>query len=121
MCALGLSLVAAAIPTQEAMFFILSIGLFNGVMWPIIFDLGLRGMGRKMPFASGLMITGIIGAAIAFAIAGSIYVPAEEGLKKHDASMNIIILIASVCYVYIIFYALRGYRYNMKEKILSNE
>lgn len=121
LCALGLSLVAGVIPTQEAMFFILAIGLFNGVMWPIIFDLAVRGLGRRMPFASGLMITGIIGAAIAFGIAGAIYVPAAEGLKKHDASMNNIIFIAAICYAFIVFYAIRGHKYKMKEKILSNE
>ena len=47
-----------------AMFTILSVGLFNSIMFPTIFTLSLEGLDDLKPQASGLLCTMIVGGAI---------------------------------------------------------
>ena len=108
--ALICTVLSMIIPTQEAMFFILAIGLFNGPMWPAIFDLGVRNTGKKMPYASGILVMGIIGAAIAIYLFQAIYVPIEIDLKSHQSSLKTALIPVIICYTYIIYYAVSGYK-----------
>ena len=50
----------------------LAAGLFHSVMWPLIFNLGLQKLGRHTKAATGIINTGVIGAAILMPIMGSI-------------------------------------------------
>lgn len=50
----------------------LAAGLFHSVMWPLIFNLGLQELGPHTKAASGVINTGVIGAAILMPIMGSI-------------------------------------------------
>ena len=45
------------------MFMILGVGLFNSVMWPTIFELGVHGLGKFTAYASSVLIMGIVGGA----------------------------------------------------------
>ena len=50
----------------------LAAGLFHSVMWPLIFNLGLMHLGRHTKAASGIINTGVIGAAILMPIMGAV-------------------------------------------------
>ena len=50
----------------------LAAGLFHSVMWPLIFNLGLMHLGRHTKAASGVINTGVIGAAILMPIMGAV-------------------------------------------------
>lgn len=50
----------------------LAAGLFHSVMWPLIFNLGLQELGPHTKAASGVINTGVIGAAILMPIMGLI-------------------------------------------------
>ena len=50
----------------------LAAGLFHSVMWPLIFNLGLQERGPHTKAASGVINTGVIGAAILMPLMGAI-------------------------------------------------
>ena len=50
----------------------LAAGLFHSVMWPLIFNLGLQELGPHTRAASGVINTGVIGAAILMPLMGAI-------------------------------------------------
>ena len=90
-----------------ALFAIISIGLFNSIMWPVIFNLGIHGMGKRTEMASSLLIMGIIGGAV---------VPlAIKYVGDHFGAMHYALFIPLFCYIFIGFYAIAGYKYKMKE------
>ena len=50
----------------------LAAGLFHSVMWPLIFNLGLQELGPHTKAATGVINTGVIGAAILMPLMGSL-------------------------------------------------
>ena len=50
----------------------LAAGLFHSVMWPLIFNLGLQDLGPHTKAATGVINTGVIGAAILTPLMGII-------------------------------------------------
>jgi FHS family L-fucose permease-like MFS transporter len=98
---------AAVSDGYGALFAIISIGLFNSIMWPVIFNLGIHGMGKHTQMASSLLIMGIIGgAAVPLAI---------QKVGEHFDGMHYALFIPLLCYVFIAFYAVVGHKYKMKE------
>lgn len=53
-------------------YLMLAAGLFHSVMWPLIFNLGLMHLGRHTKAASGIINTGVIGAAVLMPIMGAV-------------------------------------------------
>ncbi len=86
--------------------FVAALGFANAMMWPAIFPLAIKGLGRFTETGSALLIMGISGGAIipqAFAI-----------LKQHYDFQAVFALLMVPCYLYILFFALRGHRAGMK-------
>lgn len=82
--------------------FVAALGFANAMMWPAIFPLAIRGLGRFTETGSALLIMGIAGGAIIpqlFAI-----------LKQHHNFQLVFVLLAVPCYLYILFFAVRGHR-----------
>ena len=95
------ALVALAVFTdgQVAMWSILFVGLFNSIMFPTIFSLGLKGLGQHTSQGSGILCLAIVGGAI---------VPLLQGVLADTYGVQPAFLIAIACYVYIVFYGLKG-------------
>jgi glucose/galactose transporter len=101
---LGLAFVAAAFFTRGyvSVGFVAMLGFANAMMWPAIFPLAIRGLGRLTETGSALLIMGIAGGAIipqAFAV-----------LKQHYGFQGVFALLMAPCYLYIFYFAWRGYR-----------
>ncbi len=82
--------------------FVAALGFANAMMWPAIFPLAIKGLGRFTETGSALLIMGIAGGAIIpqlFAV-----------LKQHYDFQLVFLALATTCYAYILFYALRGHR-----------
>jgi len=82
--------------------FVAALGFANAMMWPAIFPLAIRGLGRFTETGSALLIMGIAGGAIipqAFAV-----------LKQHFDFQWVFAALMVPCYLYIFYYALRGHR-----------
>lgn len=86
-----------------AMWSILSVGLFNSIMFPTIFTLALDGLGELKPKASGLLCTAIFGGAIISPI---------YGLLTDNIGFKMAYIFIIVCYGYILWF---GYRNSKKQ------
>jgi len=84
-----------------AMWAIVSCGLFNSIMWPCIFPLSLEGLGRFTSQGSGILVTMVVGGAI---------IPEVQGILADKFGYQPSFVIVLFCYLYILFFALRGYR-----------
>lgn len=81
--------------------FIAALGLANALMWPAIFPLAIAGLGRFTETGSALLIMGIAGGALIPSLFAK--------LKDHYDFQLVFLAIAAPCYLYILFYALKGY------------
>ena len=73
--ALGALCIAGSLLTSSSMvgiYLMLAAGLFHSVMWPLVFNLGLQKLGRHTKAASGVINTGVIGAAILMPVMGAV-------------------------------------------------
>jgi len=86
-----------------AMWSILAVGLFNSVMFPSIFSLGLAELGPLTGNGSGILNMAIVGGAILPLIQGAI----ADQIGIHHA-----FFVPVICYLYILFYALSGSKPN---------
>jgi glucose/galactose transporter len=78
---------------------IAALGFANAVMWPAIFPLAIRGLGRFTQTGSAFLIMGIAGGAILPQIYGLL-----EASMGYQAAFQIVML---PCYAYILYYAER--------------
>ena len=82
--------------------FVAALGFANAMMWPAIFPLAIAGLGRLTETGSALLVMGIAGGAI---------VPQTFALlREHHDFQLVFVSIMLPCYLYILFYALRGHR-----------
>jgi len=98
--ALVLALVAITMHGRLAMWSLIGVGLFHSVMFPTIFTLGIKGLGPLTEEGSGLLIMAIAGGALS----------ALQGVLADHVGLQLSYLLPSGCYVYVLFYALRGSR-----------
>ncbi len=100
--AVVLSLAAYGTSGYTSVAFIASLGFANAMMWPAIFPLAIRGLGRHTETGSALLI---------MAIAGGALLPyAFAHLKQHIDFQQAYLVIAEPAYLYILYYGLRGCR-----------
>ncbi|KJJ17905.1 MULTISPECIES: sugar MFS transporter [unclassified Neisseria] len=84
-----------------AMWSLLAIGFFNSIMFPTIFSLATKNLGKFTNSASGILCTAIVGGAL---------IPVLQGKIADDFGMMISYVAPAVCYLYIVFFALKGYK-----------
>ncbi len=84
-----------------AIWSILLVGLFNSVMFPSIFTLGIEGLGPLTGKGSGILVAAIVGGAI---------VPELEGGLADKIGIHHAFIIPVLCYIYIAYYGFRGSR-----------
>src|ERR1700739_280471 len=82
-----------------AMWSMLSVGLFNSIMFPTIFSLGVAELGPLTGIGSGVLNMAIVGAAIA---------PVPQGFFADHVSIHHGFILPVICYLYILFYARNG-------------
>ena len=88
-------LLSVVLPGMVGIWCMIAAGLFHSVMWPLIFNLGLQELGPHTKSATGVINTGVIGAALLMPVMG----------KLVDSTSDIV---ASCClfifYAYIIWF-----------------
>lgn len=82
-----------------AMWSIIAVGLFNSIMFPSIFTLGIAELGPLTGEGSGILIMAIVGGAIIPVIVGAL----ADHLGIHHS-----LFVPAICYLYIVFYGLKG-------------
>ena len=110
MCAIlaALLVIASMASTGHvAMWTILAVGLFNSIMFPTIFSLGVAELGSLTGNASGLLNMAIVGGAI---------LPVLQGLIADRVGIHHAFVLPVICYLYILYYGLRGSRPNSQRQ-----
>jgi len=82
-----------------AVYSIIAIGLFNSIMFPTIFALGIERLGPMTSKASSLLIMAIVGGAI---------IPFLQGLLADSLGLQHAFFLPLLCYLYIVFYGASG-------------
>ena len=103
-CAAGVALVGASMLSQgeTALWLIVLCGLCNSIMWPVIFPLAIAGLGRFTKQGSSFLIMAIVG--------GALIPPLMGFVATHGGGLRVAIVVPALCYAYLLFYALSGYR-----------
>lgn len=99
-CAIALLLIAMSLAGKTAMWAVLAIGLFNSIMFPTIFTLGVARLGRHTGEGSGVLCMAIVGGAI---------VPVVQGYFADTIGLLASFFVPAICYAYIVFYGLKGH------------
>lgn len=80
--------------------FVALLGLANSLIWPAIWPLALKGVGKFTSAASGLLVMGIAGGAV---------IPLLYGQLSHSIGTHQAYWIALPCYLFILYYGLVGH------------
>ncbi|AFC87234.1 glucose/galactose transporter [Frateuria aurantia DSM 6220] len=80
---------------------VVAIGLFNSIMFPTIFSLGIAKLGSMTSKASALLIMAIVGAAV---------IPYLQGRLSDHIGVQDAFILPLLCYLYIAFYGFKGSR-----------
>jgi FHS family L-fucose permease-like MFS transporter len=71
-------------------------------MWPVIFPLAIKGLGPFTKQGSSYLVMAIVGGAI---------IPPLMGLiSTHGGGLRVAFIMPALCYAYLLYYALSGYR-----------
>ena len=81
------------------------LGLANSLVWPAIWPLALKGVGKFTSAASGILVMGIAGGAV---------IPLLYGALSHSVGAHQAYWIALPCYLYILYYAVSGHKVRKK-------
>lgn len=84
-----------------AMWSVIALGLFNSIMFPTIFALGIARLGPMISKASSLLIMAIVGGAL---------IPYLQGLLADHIGIQHAFVLPLLCYLYIAFYGFKGSR-----------
>jgi FHS family L-fucose permease-like MFS transporter len=82
-----------------AIWTILLVGLFNSIMFPSIFTLGIAEMGPLTGEASGLLVTAIVGGAL---------IPEIQGMLADRIGIHHAFVLPVLCYIFIAYYGFKG-------------
>ena len=91
-----------------AMWTIISVGLFNSIMFPTIFTLAIDGLGENTSKGSGLLCMAIVGGAI---------MPLLMGAASDTVGIQLAFFIPFLGYIYVLYYALQGYKHKSSMKL----
>jgi FHS family L-fucose permease-like MFS transporter len=81
---------------QAAMVTVISIGLFNSIMFPTIFTLGINGLGKLTGQGSAVLVMCIVGGGV---------IPLLQGALADSIGIQKAFIIPVVCYAYIVWFA----------------
>lgn len=95
---------------QVAMWAVISVGLFNSIMFPTIFTLAIKGLGPLTGRGSGLLCQAIVGGAI---------IPMLQGIAADTTSVQMSFIVPAFAYVYIAWYALKGSKHPHNENAIE--
>ena len=84
---------------------LLAVGLCNSIMFPTIFTLAVDGLGKLTSSGSSLLVMAVVGGAV---------IPVLFGLVADRFSLQTALALPALCYVYVVFYGLRGSRHGAK-------
>src|SRR5207249_26846 len=101
-CSLLLVAGVVLLSGKAAVFCLAFLGFFHAIMWPAIWPMSIKGLGRWTKTGSALLIMGIAGGAV-------IPYLYSAWADKSGGNLQQSFLIMIPCYLYILFFAVRGH------------
>jgi len=101
----GLLCITAFTSGNVALWSVLAIGLFNSILFPTIFTLAIKDLGKYTSQGSSLLVMAIVGGAILTPLMGALV--SSIGYQKS-------FLFPVVCYLFIFYYGLKGHEVKQK-------
>lgn len=103
-----------------AMWSILAVGLFNSIMFPCIFTMGIAELGPLTGDGSGILNMAIVGGAVIPWLVGkagdlinrAYYPTMIQGETSWGQGIHYALILAMLCYLYILFFAVSGSKPN---------
>jgi FHS family L-fucose permease-like MFS transporter len=86
-----------------SMWTLLLVGLCNSLMFPTIFTLSIKGLGKYTDQASGILCTAIVGGALIPLLFGKI-------ADITGGDLKVALIIPIICYLYISFFGFKGHK-----------
>ncbi len=110
--AIAILLIAVSLSSSgyTAVWSMIAVGLFNSVMFAIIFSLSVKGLGKYTSQASGFLSSAIAGGAI---------ISYSQGFLIDNYNWTIAFILPLLCYLYIVYYGINGYKAKFKYQINS--
>jgi FHS family L-fucose permease-like MFS transporter len=93
-----------------AMYSIISVGFFNSIMFPTIFTLAVKGLGKHTTQASGYLSTAIVGGALIPVAFGTVVDYYMNSGASEATGLRFAFIIPMLCYAYIAWFGLSGYK-----------
>lgn len=90
---------------MTSLYFVAALGFANSLIFPAIWPLALKGVGRFTSAASGLLVMGIAGGAV---------IPLIYGQVSHSVGPQAAYWIALPCYLFILYYSMAGHKAGKK-------
>lgn len=87
------------------------LGFSNAIIWPAIWPMAINGLGGFTKIGAALLVMGIVGGAVLPPIYGAI---AE---RIHNPQQAYLLMIP--CYLYLLFFAVKGYKVGLKPSLKS--
>lgn len=101
----GLLITTAFSSGAIALWSVLAIGLFNSILFPTIFTLAIKDLGKYTSQGSSLLVMAIVGGAVLTPVMGIIV--SSIGYQKA-------FLFPAACYLFIFYYGIKGYEVKKK-------
>jgi MFS transporter, FHS family, L-fucose permease len=104
---------AAMTSGYNSVLFIALLGAANALMWPAIFPMAIDGLGKFTKIGAALLVMGIAGGAV---------LPQVYALLVRSLSSQAAFFISTLpCYLFILFYGLKGHRIGRGGPFLRTE
>nr|WP_315482017.1 sugar MFS transporter [uncultured Undibacterium sp.] len=97
-CSIALILLAIFGAGGVAMWALIAVGLCNSIMFPTIFSMALKDLGRHTGQGSGVLCMAIVGGAI---------VPFIQGYFADQIGLQWSFFVPAACYIFILFFGLK--------------
>ena len=97
------SLLVVFLPVHISIWFVALLGLANSLMWPALWPLAMKDLGKFTKTGSSLLIMGLCGNAI---------LPLVYGHFADQYSLRIGYWVLIPCFIYLVFFAIKGHKIN---------
>jgi FHS family L-fucose permease-like MFS transporter len=90
-----------------AVYCVIGIAFFMSIMFPTIFSLGIKGLGKDTEYGSSLIVMAIVGGA---------FLPLAFGyISDLSGTLQLGYIVTLICFVVILVFALKGHKIEKKE------
>lgn len=96
-----LVLIAMTTKGELAVWNVLLVPFFMSIMFPIIFSLGIKGLGADTKFGSSLLIMAIVGGAV---------IPPLMGLISDNSNIQMAYILPLICFAVVVWFGTKGYK-----------